>query len=203
MKTISALVDEALLKHTKDSPQLKTKICNDLEFKLLFQINFSKPFKQAKKEFVKNYVNNILIFSFGNVSKAAELANINRRHLHRLINQLNVDIDCHRKQMINPVMYMKSNMQNVIEESIEDCKNFIDKDNLESLYSELDDITTVLADNLDYPSTFEESMDLFERGYIQKVLEEHNFEIGKAAEKLGMSERTLYRKINKLNISVV
>ena len=62
MKTISSVVETVLAKFTgANYPKLKEDISTNLEFRLLFTIDLSKPFKEAKKDFLKNYLTIIIL----------------------------------------------------------------------------------------------------------------------------------------------
>ena len=200
MKNISSLVEGALKKHSKvDLPELKESITSNLEFRLFFDIDFSKPFKDAKVIFLKKYFHDLLTLSLGNISLAAKKAHLHRRHLHRLINELDIKPDEHRKEMIKPSLYMKENVYNILEESFDKIQQ---SKKIKDVYSNLDDISQILAQNIDNAS-YDDAMDFFEKEFITHALKENEFNIAKTAKALSMNERTLYRKINKLNIEMV
>ena len=197
MKSISSIVEGVLRKH-KDLPKLKEEISTNLEFRLLFTIDFSKSFKEAKKDFIRNYLNDLLTLSLGNISLAAKKAQIHRRQLHRIISKLEIDPENHRKELIKPTQYMKENIYNILEETLE---AFEQEKSIKNIYSDLEDISQIIAKNIDNIS-YEEALNLFEKEFIEKALTEYEFNIQKTADALEMSERTLYRKINKLNIII-
>ena len=69
-------------------------ILNDLpkEYILSDQPNSSeiKTYKKAKEEFEKKYLTGLLQKTAGNITKAAQIAGVNRRTLHRLIKRYNI-----------------------------------------------------------------------------------------------------------------
>ena len=193
---MTSLIEKTVKKYTGEViPELKTI---NLESRLLFTIDLSKPFKEAKKEFLRCYLNDLLTLSLGNISLAAKKANLHRRHLHRIINELHIDPSNHRKELIKPSQYLKENVHNIIEDRL---SNFVESENLKTVYSHLEDISEVIASEMDEVSYYE-ALQLFEKEYIEKVLKDNNYDISKSAEVMDLSERTLYRKINKLNIAV-
>jgi DNA-binding NtrC family response regulator len=200
MKNISSVVERAVKKHLlQDIPDLKYNISTNLEFRLVFPIDTSKSFKQAKKNFLKNYLNDILTLSLGNISMAARKANLNRRHLHRIISELDINPETHRKELLKPAQYLKDNIQNILEETL---LNFKPDEKLRNVYSNLEQISETLAEDMDESMSYEEAIELFEKEFLGKVLKENNYNISKTAEVLDMSERTLYRKISKLNLAI-
>ena len=201
MKNISSVVDTVLTKFTgDDTPKLKEEISTNLEFRLVFTVDLSKPFKEAKKEFLVNYLNDLLTLSLGNISLAAKKAQLHRRHLHRMINELDIDPNEHRKEMLKPREYMKVNVHNILDETL--ANSSLSEHKLSQIYSNLEDISQVLAQNIDNAFSYNEALDLFEKEYIEKALRDNQYDIQKTADFLDISERTLYRKINKLNIAV-
>ncbi|MBN2367929.1 hypothetical protein JXC34_02845 [Candidatus Woesearchaeota archaeon] len=202
MNSITTLVDSALKKFTgEEFPKLKEDISSNLEFRLIFTIDLSKPFKEAKKEFLKNYLNDLLTLSLGNISLAAKKAQVHRRHLHRIILELDIDPNTHRKELLKPSEYKRVNVYNILDETL--AGSAVQEDKLKNIYSNLDDISEIIAENMDEIASYDEALDLFEKEYIQKALKENDYNIQKTAGFLDISERTLYRKISKLNIEVV
>jgi len=198
MKSISALIDSAVKKFTdEDMPKLRKNLSSNLEFRLLFHIDLTKPFKEAKKDFLKNYFNDLLTLSLGNISLAAKKAQVHRRHLHRIINQLKIDPEEHKRELLKPKQYMKEYVSDIVEETLDD---FEQTDKIKNIYSNLDDISQVIAEHIKNMS-YEEALELFEKEYIEKALKENNYNVQKTAESISINERTLYRKINKLGIA--
>ena len=115
-----------------------------------------------------------------------------------MINKLEIKPDEHKKELIKPSQYMKENIYNILEERL---AAFEEEKKVKNIYSNLDDISQLIADNIGNIS-YDEALELFEKEYIEKALKDHDFNIQKTADAIDMSERTLYRKINKLNIVV-
>jgi len=201
MKNISSIVDGALKKHLKEYlPELNYTLSNNLEFRL-FPSSSLRTFKEAKRFFLKNYLNDLLVLSLGNITLAVKKANLHRRHLHRIINELEIDPNSHRKELIKPTEYLKENFHDILEETL---SNFTSEPHkIKTVYSNLEDISEVLAKNMDKAFSYEEALELFEKEFLGKALKENNYDVSKTAEVLDMSERTLYRKMSKLNIAVV
>ena len=138
-----------------------------------------------------------MTLSLGNISLAAKKARVHRRHLHRIINQLELDPEEHKRELIKPKQYMKDYVSDIVEETLDD---FEQTEKIKNIYSNLDDISQVIAEHIKNMS-YEEALELFEKEYIEKALKENQYNVQKTAESIGINERTLYRKINKLGIS--
>jgi DNA-binding NtrC family response regulator len=165
----------------------------------LSPIDPSKPFKEARKIFLKKYLNDLLILSLGNVSLAAKKANINRRHMHRIINELEIDPESHRREMIKPAQYLKENVKDILEETL---STFSKNESIKAVYSNIADISNVIAQDMNTTMEFDEALELFEKDFFTKALKYNKYDISKTAEAIDVSERTLYRKISKLNLAI-
>jgi len=201
MNTITSVIETVLKKYTgEELPELTESISSTLDNRLLITVDFSKPFKEAKKEFIRNYVNDLLVLSLGNIIIAAKKANLHRRHIHRIINELDIDAEMHRKELIKPIEYMKVNIHHILECTI--SRSELDAEKETIILSNMKDITELIAESMS-SYTYEEALQLFEKEYIEKALKTYQYNIPKTANALDISERTLYRKINKLGIAVV
>ena len=56
-----------------------------VEGKIDFDIDVNIPFRQAKEQFKRSFLIKLLQMTNGNVSEAAKMADLDRRHIHRLI----------------------------------------------------------------------------------------------------------------------
>jgi len=196
VKNISCIVENAIKKHSnKDFPKFKEFLSSNLEFRLLFSLDMSKKFKDAKKSFIKNYLNDLLTLSLGNISLAARKARVNRRHLHRIINDHEINPEQHRKELLKPLEYMKENVHSIIEETLSE----FDSQDIKDIYTNMYDISEIIAKDVDN-MTFDDAVELFEKEYIENALKSNGYNISKTADVLEVSERTLYRKITKLAI---
>jgi DNA-binding NtrC family response regulator len=199
MQTISSIVEKVLKKYSHEIPMLKDSLSTNLEFRLLFSIDLSKPFKEARKEFIKNYLNDVLTLSLGNISTAAKKAQLHRRHIHRMINELDVDPESHRRQMLKPEEYMKTYVYNVLEETL---SGLDPGDKLSKVYSQMEDISSLIARDMGSIS-FDDALQLFEKEYIERALKANGLSIPRTAHIIRMSERTLYRKVSRLGLAVI
>ena len=200
MKSISSIVEETLLKKkVKKSSKAKESDESELEFKILFDIVYSKSFKKSKSIFIKKYILDILALSLGNVRRASAIANIDRRHMHRLLNEHHVNPQENRQDPLKFSNYLNNNFRNIVDDKIEEMN--ISGKKLQNIYSNLHDLTLMIANNHDNPATFKEAIDIFEKNFIEKALLENDFDMKKTSKFLKISTRTLYRKIKELNIS--
>jgi DNA-binding NtrC family response regulator len=198
MANISSVVEKVVKRYTGESrPELEYSISTNLEFRMLFPIDTRKPFKEAKKSFLKNYLNDLLTLSLGNISLAAKKANMHRRHFYRMISELEIDPEIQRRELLKPSEYIKGNVHYILEETLSNISN---DEKIQTIYTNLDDISEIIAQSIDSIS-YDEALDLFEKEFISKTLKENSYDIEKSAEELDMSQRTLYRKMSKFGLS--
>ncbi|MBU0758434.1 MAG: hypothetical protein KKF44_10275, partial [Nanoarchaeota archaeon] len=201
MKTISSIVEDFLSNNSDESiEKLNKNISSNLEFRLIFNIDFAKDFKSAKREFLKNYFVDLVVMNLGNITKVAESAKIARRHAHRKINELDIDVTDKRKQLLKPEYYIKMNVREVIDTAIEDLKDRADPGYITYLNHNIDELSRLIKENHADPLSYEEAVDIFEREYLKRVIEDSRFDIKMTAKMTGLSPRTIYRKILKLKI---
>src|SRR3989338_1797183 len=140
-----------------------------------FQINTSIKYKQAKRLFKKAYLQKMLELNLGNISEVADIAGAERRSIHRLINQLHINVHKIKEELIRPYDLKISAVSHAIED--------------------------VLAKYIpEKKVTLKEAEEEFERKYLQKALEENQHNITRTAKKIGLRYETLQRKMKALMI---
>lgn len=164
---------------------------------LKIDIDTARKFKDAKKEFKRQFLINLLQSNYGNVSKVAEIAGLDRRSIHRLIKSFNINIDDLRK---GPYYFTKDQKENYVYSVVEETlsKYELTKDKRDNLAKDdIRDISVALPDvNLSY----EDAMKEFEIQFLSRVLKENDFNANTTAKQIGVARETLSRKINELHI---
>jgi len=155
---------------------------DNLELRLFFNLDLTKPFREAKKDFLRKYLKDLIAVSLGNVSMAARRANLDRKHFYRIINDFELDLEEPRKEMLKPLEYMKESMHEHL--PLED----------------LEGISKLVVESIEARS-YSDVLELFERRYIAESLRSNGFDVQKTAHATELSERTLMRKIDKYSIA--
>lgn len=165
---------------------------------LKIDIDVKKSFKDAKKEFKRVFIINLLQSNYGNVSRVAEISGLDRRSIHRLIKSFKINIDDLRK---GPYYFAKQQKENYVYSVVEETLNKYDitKSKKNELAKEhLKDISLALPNiNL----TYQDAMKEFEIQFISKALKENNFNTNLAAKKIGIARETLSRKLSELSLN--
>jgi len=204
-KTIKSKLKPILDKATKDYlgfeiEKLNEDIIDKLEKPVLkFKIDTNIPFKKAKKIFKKEFIENLLKAHLGNISEVAKAAGLDRRSVHRVIKELDIDITHYRTELIHPDMYRLEKVDEAVKESLDDFKEIIVPDKLKGIYQSIMSNDEIKKIDLREPSLTEAEFD-FEREYIETALKENNNSIKETAKKIKLRYETLIRKIKALRL---
>lgn len=181
-------------------PKLETDITDSLKNP---QLNIYIPphlnFNQAKNHFKGEFVKRELRLNKGNVSQLAKLLGINRRSVHRVIKDLNID------KSKDPLLSKEEYHQDVIGQSIKSTldqyKQIIHPQQMEKMYQEVDTLSRNIAKFIPFEElSWKDAEREFERQFLQQALRENDNHIGKTAQKMELRVETLYRKIKKLGL---
>ncbi len=181
-------------------PKLETDITDSLKNP---QLNIYIPpnlnFNQAKNHFKGEFVKRELRLNKGNVSQLAKLLGINRRSVHRVIKDLNID------KSKDPLLSKEEYHQDVIGQSIKSTldqyKQIIHPQQMEKMYQEVSTLSRNIAKFIPFEElSWKDAEREFERQFLQQALRENDNNIGKTAQKMELRVETLYRKIKKLGL---
>ena len=167
---------------------------------VLFDINTSILFKEAKKRFAAAYLHKLLEINYGNVSEAARVADVDRRSVHRLVKG-SVDVDKIRHDMKRAYDIKQHAVSEMIEEVLDNYKSIVQADKLDKMYKNVSEVSKDIVDEL--PSrqlTLKEAEEEFEKEYLRKALRENEGNVSATARKIGLRYETLHRKLKKLGL---
>ncbi len=185
--TISEMVDD-----------LSTKLQQPL-FGII--INFDLDYKASKKDFKKKYIERLLILNYGNISEVAKIIDVDRRTIHRIIEELGIDIERIRKELLKPSYLKEESMRSAITETITQFKDIIHPVKLEKMYQNVPELTkNILQDIPQKDLSLKEAEIEFEKIYLKKKLEEFNGNVVKCAKAIGLRYETLLRKKKELGL---
>lgn len=165
-------------------------------------VNTSLPYKKAKKLFRKRFFTQLIETHYGNVSDVAKITGIDRRTIHRIIKELDVDVSRIRQHLLNPDHYMKIALDVTVRGALEKYKPILNPDKIEKVYRDLPRLESeVLASLPKTEMTYKEAEEVFDRQYLAKVLKENKFNVSLTARKIGLRYETLHRKLNVLGLT--
>ena len=202
MSKLNAILEENIKRKLGVSiKELNKSLISSLENRLSSSILLT-IYKDAKKAFQKAYFEELLTFNHGNISKAARIANLNRRQIHRICIDAGVEVREIRREMLKPYYYLKQNIEDITEQKINEFRNEIKPERLTKIYKNIPQFSQNIIEFIDEKTqSYEEALETFEKRYFEQVLETAKGNTLKAAEIAGISERSIVRKIKALQIT--
>ena len=200
---IDMLFDESKIKNIIIN--LKEDLTNKLNDPLRIEIDLNLKYKDSKLIFKKKYITKILLRNYGNISKTSEILKIDRRSLHRLIENLSIDVNSMREQMLKPNYVRINEVKNKITEIVEQYKHKIPIKEYVKIYSKIENISNSIVIFIDENLiSLNEAIKLFEKRYFLYLI---NNKQNKSKEtfktiskKIGLSYETLIRKLKEYGI---
>ncbi|PIN87269.1 hypothetical protein COV19_00095 [Candidatus Woesearchaeota archaeon CG10_big_fil_rev_8_21_14_0_10_44_13] len=203
-KHVKPIVDEALHKGFGITIDEMTRdISEKLERSplLRFDIDTRVPFKKAKKEFIKRYLQKLLETNYGNVSEAAKVADVDRRSVHRVVKSGKIAVGKIRKDMPRAYDVKHIAISSIIEDVLGNYKTVIHPTKLNEMYRNISDVSREILDAMpEKQLTLKEAEEEFEKEFIRKVLEEYNGNVTRAAKKIKLRYETLLRKVKRYGL---
>lgn len=197
---VKPLLDKAMQKSLGLTiSEIETDISDKLKDPMSeYHVDLTLKFKDAKKKFKKEYVAKLLRICMGNVERAAKMAGVDRRTIHRLIKDAKIDVAVLRES----ADYVKQlAVKDIIEHSLEQYKSSLNQQKYEALYKQAPQLSKEIVAQL--PEEVEPlkiAEQKFERAYLKKAIELNKNNISKTARAIGLRFETLHRKLKKLEI---
>lgn len=166
-----------------------------------FPLDITVPYKQAKKQFKKHYLRKLLQIHYGNISEVAKQVGVDRRSIHRIVRETKLEVDVIRKEMAKAYEIRQHTIGHIIEDVLANYKRVIHPLKLSEAYRNVNMVSKTILENLpEEPMPLKQAEDEFEREYLQKALQENNFNVAIAAKKIGLRYETLHRKCKALGL---
>ncbi|MBT7903693.1 hypothetical protein HN587_07555 [Candidatus Woesearchaeota archaeon] len=166
-----------------------------------FDIDTSKKFKQAKKDFKNQFLRRMLRVSYGNVSEVAKKIGVDRRSIHRLVKDAGIDVSKIREDMIKPYEIKQKAVSNVIEDVLDNYKSVLHPIKLKEVYQNVDELSKDILDDIPIRNfSLKDAEKEFEIQFFQKVLKESEGNLTLIAKKVGLRYETLLRKLKTLGL---
>lgn len=202
---IKPLIEEAMHKSLGVTiSEIEQDISDKLKkYSLLeFEIDTKLSFKEAKRRFKRQYIARMLQLNFGNIAEVARIAQVDRRSIHRLVTQSNIDVQKFREALLRSEYIKQTAVQNIIQESLEHYKSSLNQEKYQALYKQAPTISKDIVKELpETPAALKEAEKEFEKRYFEKALQENSGNISRTARKIGLRFETLHRKLKSLGIS--
>lgn len=176
---------------------LTTRLANP---QVPIDIDDRKSYRDSKKSFRKAVITRQLILNLGNISEAARILQIDRRSLHRMVSELDIDVKRIKKELARPYYLRKEEVSSGIESVLGKYRGIIHPDKLEAMYNDVDSISETLVEMIPEKSqTLHDADEEFERAYLRKVISRGQ-SMNHAAKQIGLRHETLLRKTKALGL---
>lgn len=203
-KRIKPLVDKAMHKYLGVTiSEIKADVSDRLKKSPLleYEISTKVPFKKAKKLFKKLYLSKLLQAFSGNITDVAKAAGMDRRSVHRLIEELNIDVEEYRRSIAQTEYVKQEAVKNIIQSSAESYKGSLSPTKFKSFYKHVPELSKDIVRELPTTHlTLKEAEHEFEKQYLRTALKENDQNISKTAKKIGLRFETLHRKLKSLKL---
>ena len=159
------------------------------------------PFKDAKRQFRKDFVKRLLFEHRGNVQRVARRANVDRRTIHRLLSEFHIDPDQFRSDVPRQDYSRVVAVQDIIQKTVDQYKGALNPERVRSFYQDAPSLSRQIMSQLPVEDeSFDRVESLFEREYFSEALKQHQGNVRATAKSVGIAEETLHRKIKELGI---
>ncbi|MBU0469915.1 MAG: hypothetical protein KKA62_02530 [Nanoarchaeota archaeon] len=183
-------------------PKIESDITDKLNNQQLnVYISTDLPFQEAKQKFKSEFLKNELRLHKGNISQMAKFLGLDRRSIHRVIKNLEIDLEDVRHHESSEKEYKEDIIRQTIQSALENYKEVIQPEKMEKIYEEVPSLSRNIARLLPHQHlTWKEAEKEFEKQFLAEVLKESNWNVAKAADKIEIRVETLHRKIKKLEL---
>lgn len=168
---------------------------------LMFDISTKLGFKKAKKDFVKRYMKKLLQVNYGNISEVAKIADVDRRSIHRIVRDSDIDVEKIRKDMAKAYEIKQSALNEIIEDVLDNYKTVIHPEKLGVMYKNVPEFSKDILEAMpEKQLTLKDAEEEFEKEFIRKALAENNGSITMTAKKIRLRYETLLRKMKRYGL---
>jgi DNA-binding NtrC family response regulator len=166
-----------------------------------YSIDINKKFKDAKRQFKIEFLTNMIKKNCGNISEVARIVEVDRRSIHRIIDDSVVKEIREKLPKIYDLRYNEIN--SIIEKSFLEYKNQLSDQKVTKMYEEIPKLVDEIIKEIPIEKvTLKEAEIEFEKEYLLRALTKFNFDINKTAQAIGLRYETLFRKIKILGLGV-
>lgn len=200
-KKIKPVLENAMHKYLGITVnELESDISDKIKKTSLFEfpVDTSIPFKKAKKLFKKHYIIRLIETNPSSITELADLAGVKRESFHRLIKELEIDLERFRHLQ----NYSKeTEVQGIIKTALKQFKPFLNDKKYKVMYERIPALSKNVMSELPRVSIpLKEAEEKFEKKYLKKALAENKGNISKTAKTIGLRFETLHRKLKAFNM---
>ena len=169
-RDVKPIIDEAMQKFLGVSiDELSKDITEKLQKNPLLdiEVNTALDFKKAKKKFKKDYLKKLLQINYGNVSEVAKIADVDRRSIHRIVKETQMDVSKIRREMTKAYNIKHDMVNAMIESTLDHYKGILHPDKLNKMYKSVPELSKDILEELpDEPMKLKNAEELFEKEFV-------------------------------------
>lgn len=202
-KKVLPLVDDAIKQQLGFSVE---SIIEDLAQKmkrvpfLFLDIDTTRPFKQAKDAFFRQFLTRLIAVHRGNIQEAAQTAGVARRSLHRLIQRLHVPVHQIRRDLIKRTYIYEQNISQAITTTLDQYKQTFHPKKMEGLQEYVPLLSKDIARELPHVHMkLADAETIFERHYFKELMKRFKT-VAQAARHAELRSETVHRKLTELRL---
>ena len=183
-------------------PKLESDITDQLknpQFDIYIPLGLT--FSKAKKAFKSEFLKKELKLHKCNISHLAKMLGLDRRSVHRVIKELDIDLEKIRTQEELHQDHHEELVDQTIRLTLAQYKEIIQPQKMEKIYQEVPSLSRNIAKFIPHQElSWKEAEREFEKQFLEHALKECKSNVTKTAEKIGIRTETLHRKIKKLGL---
>ncbi len=181
-------------------PKLEEDITDKLaQSQTAMYIPSGLSFNQAKKKFKEQFLKRELRAHFGNVSVVARALGVNRRSIHRAIQEYKLDVT--RTKVLPNENVFKEEVDRSIRSTLDQYKDIFNPVKMEKLYGDVSSLSRDIAEVIPHQDiSWREAEEDFEREFLGEALLRNNFNLSRTAKQLRLRAETVSRKMKKLGL---
>lgn len=197
---IQPALEEAMRKYLGVSSH---EVSGDISDRILsspllgISIDFDLPYKKAKAKFKKAFMEQLLKMHYGNVSKVARRAGINRRTIHRMLHKKTTRSV--RKDLQKPYYLRQQEVESIIVDVLKNYEHSFNSEKMDLLYANTSALSKNITDDLPLEDvSIKDAEKEFDRKYFRHAIGISKGDLKLAAKKMGLAHETLVRKLKDL-----
>lgn len=166
-----------------------------------FAIATHLPYRQAKTQFRKEYLERLLLQKFGNISEVSRIAHIDRRSIHRFIITAKINVKKMRADMMKPEYIKEIAIGKAVKDALLDYETILHPEKIKKLYQDIPAISRdILKELPDDPLPLHDAETEFERAYFFALLQEKK-KVADIARHAKLRYEVVHRKLKKLGFT--
>lgn len=164
-------------------------------------VDTTKTFDEAKRVYMRSYLDTLLIRSYGVVRRASQQAGVAHTTLYRVCEMYDVRVDAYRTDLALPEKKKEEHIAKIVKDTLDKYETYIPSEQKQKKDACGTNISEKASQyvHLQLP-TLKQAEEAFERAYLQEMLEKNACNVKNAAEQAAIHSRTFYRMMDAYDL---